>query len=134
MPLLGLAGGMIIHAGRNLFGSFLDMEGAGVLLILLLHALVMAVFFGLLLWLGFRDRRRVIQGLEGVVGVLITREEFDLITNPWMLLPGWNLMNLMGLPGGYRAVREKQLHCFRLAFIRNRARHEQIEADAPPVG
>ena len=50
-----------------------------------------------------------------------------------MLLPGWNLMNLTGLPGGYRLVREKQLNCFRLAFIRNRVRNERNNPDTPPV-
>ncbi len=132
MPPLGMVGGMLIHAGRNLFGSYLTMEGIGVLLILLLHALVMAVFFGLLIWLGFRDRKRVIDGLQGVVGMLIRREEYDRIINAWMLLPGWNVFSLTGLPGGYWAVREKQLNLFKLAFIRNRVRYERDEADSPP--
>ena len=132
MPPLGLAGGMLIHAGRNLFASYLNMEGIGVLLILLLHAMVMAIFFGLLIWLGFRDRKRVINGLQGVVGVLISRAEYDRIINPWMLLPGWNVFSLTGLPGGYFAVRKKQLNFFKLAFIRNRVRNERDEADSPP--
>ena len=46
---------------------------------------------------------------------------------------GWNFIQLMGLPGGYREAREKQLNCFRLAFIRNRARNEHTEGHAPPV-
>ena len=132
MPPLGLAGGMLIHAGRNFFGSYLIMEGIGVLLILLLHALVMAIFFGLLIWLGFRDRRRVMGGLREMVGVLITREEYDRIINPWMLLPGWNIFSLTGLPGGYFAVRAKQLNLFKLAFIRNRFRHERTGSHKPP--
>ena len=133
MPVLGLAGGMLIHAGRNLFGSFLEMEGAGVILILLLHGLVMALFFGLLVWLALRDRRRVMTGLQGVVGDLISREEYDRIINPWMLVPGWNVFNLWGLPGGYSAIREKQLSCFRLAFIRHRALNEPPSRTDPPV-
>ena len=132
MPPLGLIGGMLIHAGRNFFGSYIMMEGVGVLLILLLHALVIAVFFGLLIWLGFRDRKRVIDGLQGLVGTLISREEYDRIINPWMLLPGWNVFNLTGLPGGYFAVRKKQLNLFSLAFIRNRVRYERNRADKPP--
>ena len=132
MPLLGLVGGMLIHAGRNLFASFLIGEGIGLVFVLLLHAMVMAVFFALLIWLGFRDRKRVIDGLQGVAGVLISREEYDRIINPWMLLPGWNVFSLTGLPGGYFAVREKQLNLFKLAFIRNRVRYERDEGDKPP--
>ena len=133
MPALGLGGGMLIHFGRNLFASFLmGEEGIGLVFILLLHLLVMAIFFVLLIWLGLCDRKRVIDGLRGVVGVLLSREEYDRIINPWMLLPGWNVFNLTGLPGGYFAVRKKQLNLFSLAFIRNRARYERDRADKPP--
>jgi len=83
--------------------------------------------------LGLRDRTRVKAGLEEMVGSLITQEEYERIISPWMLLPGWNLINLAGLPGGYSAVREKQLNCFRLAFIRNRVRNERNNPDVPPV-
>ncbi len=133
MPLLGRGLAMLAHGGRNLFSSFLVMKGAGIWLALMLHALVVVLFFILLLWLGFRDRARVKAGLQGVVGELITQAEYNRIISPWMLLPGWNLMNLVGLPGGYRLVREKQLNCFRLAFIRNRVRHERNNLEAPPV-
>ena len=132
MPLLGLAGGMALHFGRNLFASFLLGEGIGLLFVLLLHALVVGLFFGGLIWLGFRDRRRVMEGLREMVGVLITREEYDRIINPWMLLPGWNFFSLTGLPGGYFAVRRKQLNLFKLAFIRNRFRHERDSTNQPP--
>ena len=132
MPLLGLAGGMLLHFGRNLFASFLMGEGIGLVFVLLLHALVMAFFFGLLIWLGLGDRKRVINGLQGLVGVLISREEYNRIISPWMLLPGWNVFRLTGLPGGYWAVRKKQLNLFKLAFIRNRVRHEREEGDGPP--
>ena len=94
---------------------------------------MVVLFFSLLVWLGFRDRSRVKNGLDGMVGGLITQAEYDRIINPWMLLPGWNLINLAGLPGGYFAVREKQLNCFRLAFIRNRTRNERNNPDVPPV-
>jgi hypothetical protein len=92
----------------------------------------MAIFFVLLIWLGLCDRKRVIDGLRGVVGVLLSREEYDRIINPWMLLPGWNVFSLTGLPGGYFAVREKQLNLFKLAFIRNRVRYERDDGDKPP--
>jgi hypothetical protein len=49
-----------------------------------------------------------------------------------MLLPGWNVFNLTGLPGGYFAVRKKQLNLFSLAFIRNRVRYERDRTDKPP--
>ena len=133
MPFAGLGLAMLLHGGRNLFSSFLILEGAGLWLALMLHAMVVVLFFILLLWLGFRDRARVKAGLEGVVGSLITQAEYNRILSPWMLLPGWNLMNLTGLPGGYRLVREKQLNCFRLAFIRNRVRNERNNPDTPPV-
>jgi RsiW-degrading membrane proteinase PrsW (M82 family) len=132
MPLLGLAGGMLLHFGRNLFASFLLGEGIGLVFVLLLHALVVGLFFGLLIGLGFRDRGRVMEGLREMVGVLITREEYDRIINPWMLLPGWNIFSLTGLPGGYFAVRAKQLNLFKLAFIRNRFRHERTGSHKPP--
>ena len=127
MPLLGLGLGMLLHFGRNLFGSYLLMEGLGVFLIVLLNAAVVLALFGLLLWLGWRDRQRIIEGLKGVTGVLITPAEYAAATNGWMLLPGWNLFNLIGLPGGFRAARRKQTHIFQLAFHRQRARH------APPT-
>ena len=133
MPWLGLGAAMIAHAGRNLFSSFLTMDGFGVVMVLLLHALVMLMFFGLLIGMAYRDRNRVRAGLRGVVGVLITKAEYECIISSWMLLPGWNFIQLMGLPGGYREAREKQLNCFRLAFIRNRARNEHAEGHAPPV-
>ena len=133
MPLGGLLLAMVAHGGRNLFSSFLAKEGTGILLALLLHGLVVVLFFSLLVWLGFRDRSRVKAGLEGMIGRLITRAEYDRIISPWMLLPGWNLINLVGIPGGYFAVREKQLNCFRLAFIRNRDRNERNNPDVPPV-
>jgi len=133
MPVFGLLLAMMAHGGRNLFSSFLALEGAGILFALLMHGLVVVLFFSILVWLGFRDRARVRAGLEGMVGSLITREEYERIISPWMLLPGWNLINLAGLPGGYSAVREKQLNCFCLAFIRNRARNERNNPDVPPV-
>ena len=83
--------------------------------------------------MAYRDRKRVRTGLGGVVGVLITKAEYEFIISPWMLVPGWNFIQLMGLPGSYQEAREKQLHCFQLAFIRNRARNEFANDDAPPV-
>ena len=133
MPWLGLGAAMIAHAGRNLFSSFLTLDGFGVVMVLLLHALVMLMFFGLLIGMAYRDRKRVRTGLSGVVGVLITKAEYEFIISPWMLVPGWNFIQLMGLPGSYQEAREKQLHCFQLAFIRNRARNEFANDDAPPV-
>jgi protease PrsW len=133
MPWLGLGAAMIAHAGRNLFSSFLTLDGFGVIMVLLLHALVMLMFFGLLIGMAYRDRKRVRTGLSGVVGVLITKAEYECIISPWMLVPGWNFIQLMGLPGSYQEAREKQLHCFQLAFIRNRARNEFANNDAPPV-
>jgi RsiW-degrading membrane proteinase PrsW (M82 family) len=127
MPLAGLGLGMLLHFGRNLFGSYLLMEGLGVFLVVLLNAVVVLALFGLLVWLGWRDRQRIIEGLQGVTGVLITSAEYAAVTNGWMLLPGWNLFNLIGLPGGFRAARRKQTHLFQLAFHRQRARH------APPT-
>ena len=132
-PVSGLLLAMMAHGGRNLFSSFLAQEGVGLLFALLLHGLVVFLFFFLLVWLGLRDRTRVKAGLEEMVGSLITQEEYERIISPWMLLPGWNLINLAGLPGGYSAVREKQLNCFRLAFIRNRVRNERNNPDVPPV-
>ena len=132
-PVSGLLLAMMAHGGRNLFSSFLAQEGMGLLFALLLHGLVVLLFFFLLVWLGLRDRARVKAGLEEMVGSLITQEEYKQIISPWMLLPGWNLINLAGLPGGYSAVRDKQLNCFRLAFIRNRACNERNNPDVPPV-
>ena len=132
MPLAGLAMGMLLHFGRNLFGSYLVMEGLGVLLIVLLNGVVVLALFGLLLWLGWRDRQRIIEGLQGVTGVLITSSEYAAATSRWMLLPGWNLFNLIGLPGGFRAARRKQAHLFQLAFLRQRARHEPVENTGLP--
>ena len=102
-------------------------------MVLLLHALVMLMFFGLLIGMAYRDRKRVQAGLSGVVGVLITKAEYEFIISPWMLVPGWNFIQLMGLPGSYQDAREKQLHCFQLAFIRYRARNELAKEDIPPV-
>jgi len=133
MPLLGLLLAMVAHGGRNLFSSFLALEGAGLLFALTIHGMVVILFFSLLVWLGFRDRARVKAGLEGVVGDLITQDEYNRIISPWMLVPGWNLINLIGLPGGYFEVRKKQLNCFRLAFIRNRIRNERNNPEVPPV-
>lgn len=133
MPVAGLVGGMVFHAGRNLFASFLMGEGIGLIFVLLLHFTVIGLFFALLVWLGLRDRKRVMVGLSEMVGVLITREEYDRIISPWLLLPGWNLFSLMGLPGGYFAARRKQLNLFKLAFIRHRQRHEPIDPAQPPV-
>jgi RsiW-degrading membrane proteinase PrsW (M82 family) len=126
MPLAGLMLGMLLHFGRNLFGSYLAMEGLGVLFIVLLNAVVVVVLFGLLIWLSWRDRQRIIEGLQGVTGVLITPAEYAAATNGWMLLPGWNLFNLIGLPGGFRAARRKQANLFQLAFLRQRARHAPL--------
>lgn len=123
MPLAGMTLGMLLHFGRNLFGSYLVMEGLGVFLIVLLNAAVVLALFGLLVWLGWLDRQRIIEGLQGVTGVLITPAEYAAATSGWMLLPGWNLFNLIGLPGGFRAARCKQAHLFELAFLRQRARH-----------
>ncbi len=132
MPLAGLALGMLLHFGRNLFGSYWLMEGLGVAVSLLLNAAVVVVLFGLLIWLGWRDRQRIIEGLQGVTGVLITPAEYAAATSGWMLLPGWNLFNLIGLPGGFRAARRKQANLFQLAFLRQRARHAPPEIPGQP--
>ena len=129
MPLAGLAVGMAFHAGRNLFASYLILKGAGLLVVLLLQLLMFGILVGLLVWLARRDRQQVMAGLQGLIGTLITRAEYDRITSPWMLMPGWTLFTLTGLPGGYQAAREKQTHLYQLAFIRQRS----ISANGPPV-
>ena len=134
MPLAGLALGMLLHFGRNLFGSYLVMDGLGVLLIILLNSVVVLLLFALLIWLGWRERKRIIEGLQGLTGVLITPAEHAAATSGWMLVPGWNLCKLIGLPGRYRDARRKQAQLFQLAFHRQRARHAPpADATLPPT-
>jgi len=133
MPLAGLMVGMAFHAGRNLFASYWMLGGVGLLVVLLLQLLMFGILVGLLVWLARRDRLQVMTGLQGLIGNLLTRAEYDRITSPWMLMPGWTMFTLTGLPGGYRAVREKQSYLYQLAFIRQRAAAGQGSPGMDPL-
>jgi hypothetical protein len=75
-----------------------------------------------------RDRAIVLRGLISEAGRLLHPTELARTASYWMLVPFWNLMNLLGSPGGYAASRKKQLALIELAFLKQRRARGQAGA------
>jgi protease PrsW len=119
-PIGGWVAAMGLHFLHNFLVSFFG--GVGVLLKFAVFFTFGFLFFVLLYILAFRDRSIVIRNLVDEVGVMLHPREFKLTTSAAQLVPLYNLMTIMGSPGGYMAARKKQLALADLAFIKHRKR------------
>jgi hypothetical protein len=122
LPLLGWGGAIFLHSVHNFLVTFLFAEGLGLLVKLLLFWLIDALFFALLVGLVIRDRSIVRGELLDEVGRALSARELSQMTSWWMLLPGWNWLNLLSTPVGYSRCRRKQLTLVELAFLKHRQR------------
>jgi len=125
-PIAGWMSAMGLHFVHNFLVSFLYDGGLGLLMKFLVFWTFDLLFFALVISLAVRDRSIVLRGLIDEVGRLLHPKELARTASYWMLVPLWNLMNLMGSPGGYGKSRKKQLALIDLAFLkRRRARGDQ---------
>jgi len=130
-PIAGWMSAVGLHFVHNFLVTFLYDGGVGLLAKFLVFWTFDLLFFTLVVTLAVRDRSIVLRGLIDEVGRLLHPKELARTASYWMLVPLWNLTNLMGSPGGYGASRNKQLALIELAFLkRRRARgHKGPEID-----
>src|SRR6188768_2026912 len=125
-PIAGWGSAVSLHFLHNFLVTFLYDGGVGLLVKFLMFWTFDLLFFTLIVTLAVRDRSIVLRGLIDEVGKLLHPKELARTASYWMLVPLWNLTNLMGSPGGYGASRKKQLALIQLAFLkRRRARGER---------
>ena len=125
-PIAGWGSAVSLHFLHNFLVTFLYDGGVGLLVKFLMFWTFDLLFFTLIVTLAVRDRSIVLRGLIDEVGKLLHPKELARTASYWMLVPLWNLTNLMGSPGGYGASRKKQLALIELAFLkRRRARGER---------
>ncbi len=119
-PVGGWVAAMSLHFLHNFLVSFFG--GVGVILKFVVFLTFAALFFVLLYVLAWRDRSIVVKNLVDEVGVMLHPKEFKLTTSGAQLVPLYNLMTIMGSPGGYMSARKKQLALADLAFLKHRRR------------
>ena len=119
-PIAGWMSAVGLHFLHNFLVTFFYDGGVGLLLKFLLFWTFDLLFFTLIVTLAVRDRSIVLRGLIDEVGRLLHPKELARTASYWMLVPLWNLVNLMGSPGGYGASRKKQLALIQLAFLKRR--------------
>jgi hypothetical protein len=119
-PIAGWMSAVGLHFLHNFLVTFLYDGGVGLLMKFLLFWTFDLLFFTLIVTLAVRDRSIVLRGLIDEVGKLLHPKELARTASYWMLVPLWNLTNLMGSPGGYGASRKKQLALVELAFLKRR--------------
>ena len=119
-PIAGWLAAVGLHFVHNFLVTFLYDGGLGLLAKFLVFWTFDLFFFALVITLAVRDRSIVVRGLIDEVGRLLHPKELTRTASYWMLVPFWNLSNLSGSPGGYRASRKKQLALIELAFLKRR--------------
>jgi len=119
-PVAGWMSAVGLHFVHNFLVTFLYDGGVGLLMKFLVFWTFDLLFFTLIVTLAVRDRSIVLRGLIDEVGQLLHPKELARTVSYWMLVPLWNLMNLMGSPGGYGQSRKKQLTLIKLAFLKRR--------------
>ena len=119
-PIAGWMSAAGLHFLHNFLVTFLYDGGVGLLMKFLVFWTFDLLFFTLIVTLAVRDRSIVLRGLIDEVGRLLHPKELARTVSYWMLVPLWNLTNLMGSPGGYGASRKKQLALIELAFLKRR--------------
>jgi len=119
-PIAGWMSAAGLHFLHNFLVTFLYDGGVGLLMKFLVFWTFDLLFFTLIVTLAVRDRSIVLRGLIDEVGKLLHPKELARTASYWMLVPLWNLTNLMGSPGGYGASRKKQLALIELAFLKRR--------------
>lgn len=119
-PIAGWMSAVGLHFLHNFLVTFLYDGGVGLLMKFLVFWTFDLLFFTLIVTLAVRDRSIVLRGLIDEVGKLLHPKELARTASYWMLVPLWNLSNLMGSPGGYGASRKKQLALIELAFLKRR--------------
>ena len=130
-PVAGWASAVGLHFLHNFLVTFLYDGGVGLVLKFVVFWTFDLLFFVLVITLAVRDRSIVLRGLIDEVGRLLHPKELTRTASFWMLVPFWNLMSLVGSPGGYSASRNKQLALIELAFLKQRRgrRSTQQRAD-----
>jgi protease PrsW len=129
-PLIGLAAAVSLHFIRNLLVTTLNTYGIGFVLAVILNLIVILLFFGLILFFALKERKAAMQGLGGVIGEMLTLEEFNQIITKKNLIPFYNYYTLSRLSSSYNLTRQKQLSLLRLGLIRHRKKYEKIDSDA----
>ncbi|MEI9939999.1 MAG: PrsW family intramembrane metalloprotease [Pseudomonadota bacterium] len=119
-PIAGWLSAVGLHFVHNFLVTFLYDGGVGLLMKFAVFWTFDLLFFTLVVTLAVRDRSIVLRGLIDEVGRLLHPKELARTASYWMLVPLWNLTNLMGSPGGYGASRKKQLALVELAFLKRR--------------
>ena len=115
---------------RNLLVTTLNAYGIGFVLAVILNLIVILLFFGLILFFALKERKAVMQGLGGVIGEMLTLEEFNQIISKKNLIPFYNYYTLGRLSNNYNLTRQKQLSLLRLGLIRHRKKHEKTDSHA----
>src|SRR5450432_2499768 len=128
-PIAGWMAAVGLHFVHNFLVTFLYDGGLGLGLKFLVFWTFDLLFFVLVISLAVRDRSIVLRGLIDEVGRLLHPKELARTASYWMLVPFWNLSNLSGSPGGYRASRKKQLALIELAFLKRRRARGDNPAD-----
>lgn len=128
-PFVGWCAAVLLHFVHNFLVTFLMNDGAGLVVKYLFFWTVDAGFFCLIVALGLRDRRIVSDGLRDELGGLVHPFEYERTTSHWMLVPGWNLLGLLGSPSGYGKSRKKQLDLIKLAFLKRRRQRGDRSAE-----
>ena len=129
-PLTGLAGAIVLHSMRNLLVTTLNAYGIGFVLAFILNLIVILLFFGLILFFALKERKVVMQGLGGMIGEILTVEEFNQIISKKNLIPFYNYYTLARLGNNYNLTRQKQLSLLRLGSIRHRKKYEKTDSHA----
>jgi len=119
-PIAGWMSAVALHFLHNFLVTFLYDGGVGLLMKFVVFWTFDLLFFTLIVTLAVRDRSIVLRGLIDEVGKLLHPKELARTASYWMLVPLWNLTNLIGSPGGYGASRKKQLALIELAFLKQR--------------
>lgn len=128
-PVAGWLCAVGLHFANNVLVTFLYAGGIGLALKILSFWTFNLLFFVVIVALAVRDRSTVLRGLSDEVGRLLHGKELARTASYWMLVPFWNLTNLMGSPGGYSASRKKQLALIELAFLKQRRARGQSNAE-----
>jgi protease PrsW len=119
-PVAGWMSAVGLHFVHNFLVTFLYEGGVGLAMKFLVFWTFDLLFFTLVVALAVRDRSIVLRGLIDEVGQILHPKELARTVSYWMLVPLWNLTNLMGSPGGYGQSRKKQLALIQLAFLKQR--------------
>jgi len=128
-PIAGYFAAAGLHFVHNFLVTFMYDGGLGLGLKFLVFWTFDLLFFALVITLAVRDRSIVLRGLIDEAGRLLHPKELARTASYWMLVPFWNLLSLMGSPGGYAASRKKQLALIELAFLKHRRRRGEAAAD-----